>query len=132
MRTRLIAALAFSLVLPAALPAALHAQGEAKPAAIDPVGKYAVSTLVQGQPADFEMIIEKKDDGSYGGTMSNPNYGTSVISSLKVEGRTMKIVLATPQGTEAGLEVTLKEDNTIDGSWSMEGDGGKLTGKKNS
>ena len=94
------------------------------------MGRYAVSTVVQGQAADFEMIVEKKEDGSYGGTLSNPDFGTSIISSLKVEGRTMKIVLATPQGVEALAELTLREDNTIDGTWSMQGDGGKMTGTK--
>ena len=128
MNIRLFAALALTVVL----PAALRAQGEVKPAALagDPVGKYAASVVVQGQPADFELVIEKKEDGSLGGTMSNPNYGTSVISSLKVEGRTVKMVIATPQGVAANIEFTLLEDNTVDGSWSMEGDGGKVTGKK--
>jgi hypothetical protein len=129
MNIRLVAALALALVL----PAAARAQGEAKPAAaFDPVGKYSVSTVVQGQAADFEMVVEKKDDGSFGGTLSNPGFGTSTISSFKLEGRTMKITLATPQGVEAILELTVKEDNSLDGNWSMQGDGGKMSGKKNS
>lgn len=128
MRTRLFVALALALVL----PAVSRAQSETKPAApaVDPVGRYTVSTVVQGQAADFEMIVEKKEDGSYGGTLSNPDFGVSIISSLKVEARTMKIVLATPQGVEALAELTLHEDNTIEGSWSMQGDGGKMTGMK--
>jgi len=129
MKIRLCAALVLAIVL----PAALRAQGEVKPAvpAIDPAGKYSVSAVVQGQAADFDVVIEKKEDGSYGGTMSNPNYGTSVISALTVEGRTVKMVLATAQGVDANIEFTLAEDNTVDGSWSMQGDGGKVTGKKN-
>jgi hypothetical protein len=126
MRTRLFAALALALVL----PAAARAQGETKPAAIDPVGKYAVQAVVQGQAADFEMVIEKKEDGSYTGSLSNPDFGQTLISSLKIEGRTMKMVLTTSQGVEAVAEVTLAEDGTLDGSWSMQGDGGKMTGKK--
>ena len=127
MKTPFLAAIA----LAAFLPAAAGAQGETKPAAaIDPVGKYTVQTVVQGQAADFEMVIEKKDDGTHTGTLSNPNFGTSVVTSLKVEGRTMKLVLATPQGIEAVAEVTLAEDGTLDGNWSMQGDGGKMTGKK--
>lgn len=127
MKIRLLAALAFAMLL----PVAARAQDAAKPAAIDPVGKYTVQAVVQGQAADFELVIEKKDDGSFGGTLSNPMYGQSIIASLKVEGRTMKMVLATPQGIEATAEVTLAADNTLDGSWSMQGDGGKMTGKKN-
>ena len=128
MRTRLFAALALALLF----PVVSRAQGETKPAApaVDPVGRYAVSTVVQGQAADFEMIVEKKEDGSYGGTLSNPDFGTQIISSLKVEGRTMKLVLATAQGVEALAELVLAEDNTVDGSWSMQGDGGKMTGTK--
>ncbi len=128
MRTRLLVALALALVL----PAAAGAQADTKPAApaVDPVGKYLVQTVVQGQAADFDMVIEKKDDGSYTGRLSNPTFGESLIASLKVEGRVMKIVLATPQGTEAMVEVTVAEDGTLDGSWSMQGDGGKMTGKK--
>ncbi len=128
MKTRLLAVLALACLV----PAAVRAQGEVKPAApaIDPVGKYTVSAVVQGQPADFEMSVEKKEDGSFGGTLSNPNFGTSVISQLKVEGRTLKLVLATPQGTEATMELTVAADNTLDGNWSMQGDGGKVTGKK--
>jgi hypothetical protein len=128
MKIRLLAALALAVLL----PAAAGAQGEVKPAApaIDPVGKYAVQAVVQGQAMDFEMVIEKKEDGTYGGKLGNPNIGESLIASLKVEGRTMKMVLSTPQGTEAVAEVTLAEDGTLDGSWSMQGDGGKMTGKK--
>lgn len=128
MKIRLLAAIALALVI----PTAARAQSEAKPAApaFDPVGKYAVSAIVQGNAADFTLVIEKKDDGSYGGVMENPNYGTSVISALKVEGRTMKITLATAQGVEAMVEVTVAEDGTVDGQWSMQGDGGKVVGKK--
>lgn len=126
MKIRLLAAFALALLL----PAVARAQGEAKPAAIDPVGKYAIQAVVQGQAADFDMIIEKKDEGSYTGTLANPNFGTSTIVSLKVEGRTIKLVLATPQGVEAAAECTVAEDGTVDGSWSMQGDGGKMTGKK--
>lgn len=128
MKIRLFAALALALVV----PAALRAQSDTKPAApaLDPVGKYAVQAVVQGQAADFDMVIEKKDDGTYTGSLSNPNLGTSTIVSLKVEGRTVKMVLATPQGTEAAAECTVAEDGTLDGQWSMQGDGGKLTGKK--
>ena len=126
MKLRLLAAGLLALVL----PAALGAQDTASPAPLDPVGKYAVQTVVQGQAADFEMVVEKKDDGSYTGTLSNPNYGTSVIVSLKIEGRTMKVVLSTPQGTEATAEVTVAEDGTLDGSWAMQGDWGKMTGKR--
>lgn len=126
MKIRLLAALAFLL------PVVAVAQEEVKPAApaIDPVGKYAVQAVVQGQAMDFEMVIEKKEDGTYGGKLSNPNIGESLIASLKVEGRTMKMVLSTPQGTEAVAEMTMAEDGTLDGSWSMQGDGGKMTGKK--
>lgn len=128
MTIRLFAALALAVVL----PVAAHAQGEAKPAvpAVDPVGTYALQIVVQGQAADFAMVIEKKEDGSYGGTMSNPMYGQSIIASLKVEGRTLKMVLATPQGVEAAAEVTVAPDGAIDGSWSMQGDGGRVTGKR--
>jgi len=128
MKIRLLAAVALAL----ALPVAARAQTEAKPAApaVDPVGKYLVQAVVQGQAADFDMIIEKKDDGTYTGSLSNANFGTSTIVSLKVEGRTVKMVLATPQGTEAVAECTIAEDGTLDGQWSMQGDGGKLTGKK--
>lgn len=128
MKIRMLAAFALALLL----PAVARAQGETKPAApaIDPVGKYAVSTVVQGQSADFELVIEKKDDGTYTGTLANPNFGTSTIAQLKVEGRTMKMIIATPQGVEAQAELTLAADNTVEGSWSMQGDGGKMTGKK--
>jgi len=128
MKIRLFTALALALVL----PVAVRAQSEAKPAApaLDPVGKYVVQAVVQGQTADFDMVIEKKDDGTYTGSLSNPNLGTSTIVSLKVEGRTVKMILATPQGTEAAAECTVAEDGTLDGQWSMQGDGGKLTGKK--
>ena len=128
MKIRLLAALALAVLL----PVAAAAQEAVTPAtlAIDPVGKYFVQTVVQGQAADFDMVIEKKEDGTYGGKLANPNFGESYVASLKVEGRTMKLVLSTPQGTEAVVEVTLAEDGTLDGSWSMQGDGGKMTGKK--
>jgi hypothetical protein len=125
MKIRLLAAVAIAAIL----PAAARAQDAPKPA-LDPVGKYAVQAVVQGQAADFEMIVEKKEDGSYTGSLSNPNFGTSIIASLKVEGRTVKMVLSTPQGTEATVECTIAEDGTLDGNWAMQGDGGKITGKK--
>lgn len=128
MKNRLLTALALALVL----PAAARAQSETKPAAaeIDPVGKYTVSTVVQGRDEDFEIVVVKREDGSYGGAMSNPNFGEMAIASLKVEGRTMRLVTATPDGAEVLIEMTLNADNTVEGSWSMQGDGGKVTGKK--
>ncbi len=128
MRIRLFSALALAILLPAAAGAQEAAKAPAP--AIDPVGKYIVQAVVQGQAMDFEMVIEKKEDGTYGGKLVNPNLGETYIASLKVDGRTMKMVLSTPQGTEAVAEVTMAEDGTLDGSWSMQGDGGKMTGKK--
>lgn len=126
MNARLLAVFSLALML----PVIARAQGEAKPASVDPIGKYAVQAVVQGQAADFELVVEQRNDGTYTGTLANPSYGTSTISSLKIEGRTIKLVLATPQGVEAVAEYTLGDDGSIDGSWSMQGDGGKMTGKR--
>ena len=122
--------MAFRLALAALLlfvAAPLAAQSPAP--AFDPAGKYTFTTPVGGTPFDFEMTVVKKDDGSFGGVVTNPNTGEIPITSLNCTARTCTGTIASPQG-EAKIQFTVAEDLTMEGEWAMAGDGAKLTGKK--
>ena len=103
----------------------------ATPAAkdIDPVGTYELSVLVQGNPMGSTIKLEKKPDGTVGGTVTTEAYGTFAIESFKLSGNTMTIGITTGDGSPVTIVLTLEGDQ-VSGEWSMSSDGSKITGKK--
>ncbi|MBI3568601.1 MAG: hypothetical protein HY084_10440 [Gemmatimonadetes bacterium] len=96
---------------------------------IDPTGMYDVNITAQGNPMAINAVIEKKADGTWGGTVTGDAIPPLPIRSVTVTGNSVKLVVTAPDGGDAFI--TMVVDGTdISGDWSMAGDGSKITGKK--
>jgi hypothetical protein len=98
-------------------------------AAVDPVGTYVIYLTAQGNAMTLIHKIEKKADGTFGGSVTGEGIPALPINSVKVTGKTMRVSVTAPDGTEAIMTMVLDGDQ-VTGEWSMNGDGSKLTGKK--
>ncbi|MBY0488628.1 MAG: hypothetical protein K2R93_02190 [Gemmatimonadaceae bacterium] len=94
-------------------------------------GNYTLTLTVDGQAMTMALVVEKKADGTFSGVFRNAELGDIPSTSFKLEGRTMTIGVQTPGGP-AGVTLTVKPDNTVEGEWGMAGDGSKISGKKES
>ena len=100
--------------------------------AADVAGLYTISFSTQGSPMTLTLLIDKKDNGSYGGQMTGESLPPLPITSIKVSGSSVKIIFTAPDNTEGTINFVLASDNTITGEWMMTGDGSPITGKKTS
>jgi hypothetical protein len=96
---------------------------------IDPVGTYTVYLTAQGQAMTTTTRIEKKEDGTYTGTVNGDGIPPLPVNSVTVTGNKVKLSISAPDGSTAIIEMWVKGDD-ITGQWSMAGDGSNLTGKK--
>jgi hypothetical protein len=96
---------------------------------IDPVGTYTLYITAQGNSMTTTTRIDKKADGTFGGTLSADGIPPLPVNWVTVTGKTVKMGITSPDGGEAIMELLVSGED-ITGSWSMAGDGSKLTGKK--
>jgi len=96
---------------------------------IDPVGTYTLYITAQGNAMTTTTRIEKKADGTYGGTLTADGIPPLAVNWVTVTGKNVKMGVTAPDGGEAIMDLVVTGDD-ITGSWSMSGDGSKLTGKK--
>jgi hypothetical protein len=94
-------------------------------------GSYSLTLTVGGQAMSMTFTVAKKADGTLAGVFRNAELGDLPTTGIKVEGRTMTIGVESPAGP-ANVTLTVKADNTVEGEWSMAGDGSKVSGKKDS
>lgn len=112
----------------AATPITDHA---AQDTTFTPSGNYTLELAVGGQAMTMTFTVEKKPDGTLAGVFKQAEMGEFPTTSFKVEGRKMVVEVVTPGGP-ATVTLTVSKDNTVDGAWSMESDGSKVSGKKTS
>lgn len=96
-----------------------------------PTGNYTLELAVGGQAMTMTFTVEKKPDGTLAGVFKQAELGEIPTTSFKVEGRKMVMEVVTPGGPGTVM-LSVSKDNTVDGAWSMEGDGSKVSGKKTS
>jgi hypothetical protein len=94
-------------------------------------GSYSLNVAVGGQAMAMTFVAEKKADGTLTGVFRHAEMGEFTTTSFKVEGRKLAISIETPGGT-AMILMAVQPDNTVEGEWSMAGDGSKISGKKTS
>ncbi len=94
-----------------------------------PNGNYTLELAVGGQAMTMSLTVEKKSDGSFTGLFKHAEIGEIPSTSFKVDGRKMVMEIVTPGGAGT-VTLTVSKENTVDGAWSMEGDGSKIAGKK--
>jgi hypothetical protein len=101
--------------------------GPAAPAELDPVGSYSFSTTVQGMAVDGRLRITGSR-GAWGGSLYSDVTGELPLSSVSVEGQTLRLTADTPDGT-AYIRMQFSGE-TFTGEWTLGGDGGALSGRR--
>jgi len=96
---------------------------------VNPVGTYDVTVVVQGASMPSTIKIEKKADSTFAGTVSTDAYGVFAISSLKVTGKEITIVIYTQDGSPVTIALTL-DGEQVSGEWYMSSDGSRVSGKR--
>jgi hypothetical protein len=97
---------------------------------VDPAGTYTVYLTAQGNAMTTTTRIDKRTDGTYGGTVNGDGIPPLPITSVTVSGNKVRVALTSPDGGEAVISMIITGDD-ITGEWSMANDGSKITGKKN-
>jgi hypothetical protein len=141
--TRRFIALAAAVTIASAAPRIVASQAipdkpaaPATPAAttdstkdIDPVGTYTVYLTAQGNAMTTTTRIDKRPDGTWGGTVNGDGIPPLPVTSVTVVRNKVKLSLTAPDGGEAIIEMIVTGDD-ITGQWSMANDGSKISGKK--
>jgi hypothetical protein len=96
---------------------------------IDPTGTYTVYLTAQGNAMTTTTRIDKRTDGTYGGTVNGDGIPPLPITSVTVAGNKVRVALTAPDGGEAVISMIITGDD-ISGEWSMANDGSKISGKK--
>jgi len=96
----------------------------------NPVGTYNLEITAQGNAMTVQAVVEKKEDGTFGGTLTGDAFPPLTIKSVAVADRNVKLTVIAPDGGDALVDITVDENNDVAGQWSMTGDGSKVTGKK--
>ena len=96
---------------------------------IDPVGTYTVYLTAGGNAMTTTTRIDKKPDGTYGGTVNGDGIPPLPVISVTVTHNKVRLSITAPDGGEAIIEMFIKGDD-ITGQWWMANDGSNLTGKK--
>jgi len=112
---------------PSPATATAVAAAPAKPAAVNPVGSFEFNTEVNGSPMKGNLRIAGTP-GSYSGSMTSDITPELPITSIVVDGQTMKLVMDTPNGA-ATINIAFTGDN-FTGNWELGGASGPLTGKR--
>jgi hypothetical protein len=96
---------------------------------VDPVGTYTTYITAGGNSMTTTTRIDKKADGTYTGTVTADGIPVLPVNTVTVTGNKIHLSITGPDGGEAIIDMVLVGDD-ITGSWSMAGDGSRLTGKK--
>ncbi len=92
-------------------------------------GSYTLELAVGGQTVSMTFTVEKKPDGSFVGLFKHPEIGEFPTTSFRVDGRKLSMDIVTPGGP-AAVTLTVNNESAVEGEWSMQGDGSKISGKK--
>lgn len=121
---------ASSTSAPAPAPAPVAAPAAAPaPAAVNPVGRWTVALMAQGQAFDFVMELRHISGDDYTGQVTSQAFPPMGINSAKRSGNAMVIKLTAPTGDEATFNVVFEGD-VLSGEWSMPGDGSRVSGRR--
>ena len=98
-----------------------------KPAPVNPIGTFEFATEVNGSPMKGTMSIAGSP-GAYTGKMASDVLPEMPITSVTVDGQTVKLVADTPNGA---VVVNLAFNGVIfTGNWELGGQSGAMTGKR--
>lgn len=123
-----VAAPAPAAPAPAAAPAQAAAR-QASAADVDPVGRWSLALVAQGQPLDFELELRHVSGDDYAGLFKSDFFPPMPTTYAKRAGNAMILRIIAPTGDEATINIAF-EDDTFSGEWSMPGDGSRVSGRR--
>jgi hypothetical protein len=97
--------------------------------AVDPVGRWSLALVAQGQNLGLTMEVERISGNDFKGTISSDMFPPMAFTNATLDGNRMVITAPSPTGDMATLDLRFNGD-LIDGEWSMPGDGSKVSGKR--
>lgn len=107
------------------------AAAPAAPAAmVNPAGKWLLGLVAQGQSMEVTLELVKLTDGTWSGSIGTAAFGTIGLSKASLSGKVLTATFPVPTGDMGTMVLTINGD-TMEGEWSMPGDGSKVSGKRN-
>lgn len=102
-----------------------------KPKDIDPTGSYHAELTYGGMPISITIYLAKRDDGSWGGSITADQVPALPLFNITVSGKKVTASMTSPDGAAVTMEFTIDGAN-LAGSWrASTGDGSPISGKKN-
>ena len=132
MKTLRLVPLVFMLAACASSPAPVATTAPTQPAqsttaAVDPVGSYEFSTVVDGQTVTGTVHIEGAPL-SYRGRIVTAMFPEMPITSVNVQANVVNVV-ASMGGGDVLIRMVMDGMN-FKGTWAVESDSGEITGRK--
>ncbi len=96
----------------------------------DATGPYELVIDIQGNQLPLSLELWKEEN-QWLGTLTAQQMGSTNLTSIKIEGRILKLEVPAPggEGTVA-IELEVKADNVVVGSLYVQGQGIPINGKK--
>jgi hypothetical protein len=96
----------------------------------DAKGPYELYIDIQGNVLPLALELWMEED-KWLGTMTAQQMGTTNLTSIKIEGRILKLELPAPGGQgSVAMELEVKTDNVVVGSLMVQGNAIPIGGKK--
>lgn len=97
----------------------------------EPVGEYQLTTFISelGMSVSANLEIISDEDQYAARVRSDLDPEGSVTSDVRVNGREIRIGVATPDG-DLSIVLSIADDDSLEGSWSTQGTVGSFTGRK--
>ena len=97
-------------------------------APFDAEGTYELQIAFGGQALPVALEIWRENGKWYG--TANSSIGGADLSAFTQDGRKLQITIVAQGGPTFVLNLDVKADNTVTGTWSGNNDGSPITGKK--
>lgn len=91
------------------------------------IGAYTFVTDVNGTPVSGTLVITR-DNGTWGGRMTSDVFPQLPVTSVGVEGQTVRVTADTPNGSVQIVMNFVGDDYS--GTWELGGQQGAVTGKR--
>ena len=125
---RTVGMLSLALAAACASGGSPAAESAPEPGPPDPTGTYTLNTYVQDTPVNGRMRITG-EAGEYSGAIYTDFTGELPFTSLEVDGSRLLITAATPDGP-VDIRITLEDDATYTGTWSLGAMSGTVQGRR--
>ena len=97
----------------------------------NPIGESQLTTFISefGMSVSASLEVISDEDQYAARLRSDLDPEGSVTSDVRVNGREIRIGVATPDG-DLSIVLSIADDDSLEGSWSTQGTVGSFTGRK--